>query len=171
LLDNRRGASMRHFSLLVAIAFCIGGCDLGERIPTPSESLQPTFRMTDTTGRETNSFRFGEEFDVSFTVINTTGKTLTFYRGDSGPDVVFRILKADTLIASSIDGYVFLMVVTVGHLPSGETLQGLWRGPNTPARTPRLVLPPGIYTVQAFYPQFDEVGVKKVSPMIFSVLP
>jgi hypothetical protein len=162
---------MKRLTLLSVFVFLFYGCDHGEEVSTLSEPLSATFQLTDTLGHDTTSFRSNRNFDISFRVTNTTGKRLTYYRGNSGPDVIFKIIQADTIVATSTDGYAFLMVATVGHLEPGQTMQGQWRAPNTPARIPKLVLTPGSYKVQTFFPRFDEVEVKELLPISFSINP
>jgi len=163
---------MNHWILLTTLTLGVVGCDLGDdQTPTPLEPLSATFRLTDTCGHEVTSFRSGEDFDISLSVVNTTSRRLTVYRGDSSPDVIFRILQADTVVATSIDGYAFAQVATIGYIEPGQALEGRWRAPNTHAQNPRIVLIPESYRVQSFFPRFDEVEVKQVLPINFSITP
>jgi hypothetical protein len=152
------------------LALLIFGCDMGQRSVIPIEPLSAIVQLTDTSGRETTTFHRGENFDINFTLVNTTGKKLTFYRGDSGPDVMFSVFRNDSLIATSIDGYVFLMVVSTGHVEPGQTLRGYWRGPTTPAQNPRVTLNEGLYKLQVSFPKFDQVEVKEVPAIQFAVI-
>jgi len=162
---------MKRLTILSIFVFIFLGCEHGEEVSALNDPLSAAFQLSDTLGHDTTSFRSGSSFNISFKVTNTTGKQLTFYRGDSSPNVKFKIYQADTKVASSTDGYAFLMVATVGHLEPGRTMQGQWLAPNTPARIPKIVLTPGLYKIQPFYPRFDEVEVKEISPISFSIYP
>ena len=161
---------MKNTILALALIAGIGGCDLGEQASTSIEPLSATFQMTDTSGRQTTNFRSGEDFEMGFTVSNTARKTLTYHVGSSGPVVIFQILQGDSVVATSVDGYAFLMVVVTGHIQPGQSLGERWRGPNTPARNPQIVLDPGPYTVRASFVGFDEVEIEPVSPIAFSIV-
>lgn len=154
------------FVLLVGIT----GCDLGERTPGSTEPLSAAFRLTDAAGRETTSFRSGEEFDFVFVLTNTTGGEVTFRKADYGPLAHFTILRGDSVVATSIDGYAFPMVATTGRLEPGQSLQEYWRAPNTPARDPRITLAPGAYEARVAFVSFDNVNVKQVRPVSFSII-
>lgn len=156
------------FLLTLALAVC--GCDFGQKPTIPIEPLAAVVQLTDTSGRETTTFHRGENFDINFTLVNTTGKRLTFYRGDSGPDVMFRIFRGDDLVASSTDGYMFLMVVSTGYLEPGQTMRGYWRGPTTPAQYPKVMLTPGYYKLVASFPRFDQAETRQVPAIQFSII-
>ena len=158
---------MRAIILFAAFFLVLSGCDAGE---TSTEPLSPTFMLTDTSGHQASVFRSGEEFELTFVVRNSTGKTFTFYRGDSSPDVIFTITRNDTVCATSVDGYAFIQVPSIAHLEPEEILQGLWRAPNTPAQIPRRVLPAGSYEARVSFPDFQEAQSKHASPIAFSII-
>jgi hypothetical protein len=115
-------------------------------------------------------FRSDDNFVITFSIQNTTEHALTFYRGDASPSVIFRIIRSDSIIATSIDGYVFIQVPLIGRLDPGNSLQGIWRAPTTPAQFPKIVLSPGSYRVQVSYPRFAEVEIKQVSALRFTII-
>ncbi len=160
---------MKAFIVSLTLALTSVGCDLGEQ-PAP-EPLSATFTLMDTTGREARTFRSGGNFDFSFAITNTTDQPITYHKGDSGPVASFRILKGDSVVATSLDGYVFLMIAITGHLQPGQSLRESWRAPNTPARNPKIVLQPGSYEARLSFVGFDEVKVKLASPIMFSIAP
>ena len=155
---------------VLVLLFGIVGCDLGERAPGSVEPLSATFRLTDASGREATSFRSGEEFDVIFVLTNTTGGEVTFHKADYGPLAHFTILQGDSVVATSIDGYAFPMVATTGRLEPGQSLQEYWRAPNTPARDPRITLSPAAYEARVAFVSFENVKVKQVPPVAFSII-
>jgi hypothetical protein len=158
---------MRAIILFAAFFLLLSGCDKGE---TSIEPLSPTFMLTDTSGHQASVFRSGQDFEMTFVVGNSTGKTLTYYRGDSSPDVIFTITRNDKVCATSIDGYAFIQVPSIAHLDPDEILQGLWRAPNTPAQFPRKVLLAGSYLAHVSFPVFHEVESKQVSAIAFSII-
>ncbi len=161
---------MKRTGFLFMLALSVNGCDLGQKGPGPAEPLDASVHLTDTTGRETTAFHPLEDFEIGFALTNTTGKRLTFGRADSGPDVRFRVMKGDSLVASSTDGYVYLMNAPLGYLDPGQTMQGYWRGPTTPPQDPKVTLDVGSYTLQVFFPHFDRAEVKEVPAIEFSVV-
>jgi len=159
---------MRTFNLLALIAILMCACN---RATTPTEGkgfLTATFTLSDTTGQASTVFHSGQQFDVSFSVTNTTMETLTYYY--TLPPVIFQILKGDTSVATSVDGYVFPQVVLRGYLAPGRALQGAWKAPNTPAQNPKVVLAPGSYEAHVSFRNFEQVKVNQVSPITFSIV-
>src|SRR5512133_1370313 len=82
------------------------GCDLGEQAAPPT-TLRGVFILTDTVGQQATSFRVGENFDLSYLITNPSLAPVTYHKGNSGPVASFKILQGDSLIATSLDGYVF----------------------------------------------------------------
>lgn len=108
---------------------------------------------------------------MTFSIVNTTNDTLAYERANSGPSVIFRILKGDSVVASSVDGYAFLMVVLGGTVVPHDTLRGYWKTPTTPAQNPKVTLYQGSYEAQVLFPRFDMVQVDSVTPIPFTVEP
>jgi hypothetical protein len=106
---------------------------------------------------------------MAFAVQNTSSLTLTYYRGDASPDVTFKIMRNDTIVASSVDGYVFIQIPSAGHLDAGQILRASWKAPTTPAQFPKVHLSPGLYVAQVGYPSFDEAGKYKSLRTSFTV--
>ena len=118
----------------LALVF-INACNQGT---SPSEEgLNAVFTLTDTTGRTASSFHANEEFLLSFELVNTTRDTLFFYLSSSEPPVIFRIDQDINIIASSTDGYVFLMMASKGYIAPNESLKGKWRAPTTLYQNPK----------------------------------
>jgi hypothetical protein len=161
---------MKSSVFLMMLALSIVGCDLGQKSSSSVEPLVATVHLADTSGRETTIFHPSENFEISFELTNSTDRRLTFGRGSSAPDVGFRVTKGDSLVASSTDGYAFLMVATVGYLDPRQTMRGYWRGPTTPAQDPRVRLSIGSYTLHVSFPHFDQAKVKEVPAIQFSVV-
>lgn len=154
--------------LLSVLIFGIMGCDLGRPI-SDGDVLSSAVYLKDTVGHETTVFRSGEDFDIAVELTNISGRRLQFTRGNSGPDVLFKILRGDSVIAYSTNG-PFLMVVTIGHLDPGETMEGHWRGPSPVNRSPKVVLSPGTYRLVICFPKFEQVEKEGLPSMEISVV-
>lgn len=160
--------------LLVLITVLLIGCDIGtESGMQQSNSLSnadliAVFKLADTTGQISTVFHSREMFDMSFSLTNTTEDTLTYHF--SFPPVIFKILKNDTVVASSIDGFAFTMDIRTGYVAPGASLQGRWRAPNTGPQNPKVVLSPGMYEASVSFATFDQVRVNPVSRIAFSVV-
>ena len=155
--------------ILLVVAGLVG-CDFGEHTLTSLEPLSATVRLTDTLGHDVSTFHAGEGFDISFALTNTTGTTLTFYKGDSGPNVVFKIWRGDSVVSTSVDGYLFTHIPHTYQLEPGQSLQEHWRAPNTPTQTPKIVLSPGLYALRASVMRFEEAAVNQVSSIAFFII-
>ena len=159
---------MRIIIIMAAITIFMSGCD---QSTSPSDKLlTATFTLADLNGEKFSQLHSGEEFKLEFTLINATDETLTFYRGSSAPPVTFEITKNDSVIASSVDGYAFLAVVLGGSIAPGDSLQGSWRAPTTPAQNPKIILSQGSYEAKVLFPNFKQVKVNSVSSIKFSVI-
>ena len=159
---------MKFMKFYLFLAFCIVACD---QSTSPDDIvLEATFALTDTLGKTTSQFHSGDNFYLSFFLTNTSKDTLTYYRGSSAPSILFQILKDDSVVASSTDGYAFLMVVTRGSLAPGQKLDSDWKAPTTPAQYPRVILQPGQYKSVVFSPDFNEAKMEKASPISFEVI-
>jgi hypothetical protein len=166
-------ARKEDLALILAIAltvlmFGIVGCDVGRPV-SDRDVLSATVHLKDTVGHETSVFRSGEDFDITVKLTNISGKRLQFTRYNSAPDVLFRILRGDSVIAYSTHG-PFLMVVTIGYLNPGETMEGHWRGPSPMNRSPNVALPPGAYSLVISFPKFDQVEKEGLPSIRVSVV-
>jgi len=159
---------MKTLIVLGLLSIFISSCN---QSTSPSDKiLTATFALTDTDGQAISQFHSREEFRLAFSLTNTTNDTLTFYRGNSGPSVIFEIMKDDSIVASSTDGYAFAMVVLGGFVAPGQSLQGVWQAPTTPAQNPKVILNPGSYEVKVLFPNFEQAKVNPVSAIKFDVV-
>lgn len=150
-------------------ALLAGGCNILNPGSGSGGTTMPLFSIADTNGIPTTTFHSGESFDLSFAMVNTTNDTLVYY-GSPGPAVVFRVMKGDSVVATSVDGYLFPQVVIARSLAPGDTLRGFWRAPTTPAQVNRVALAPGGYTADVSYPVFDKMPLERPSPIPFLVV-
>ncbi len=159
---------MKSWISFMLIAFLFAGCDLLSPGPSGDSTQNPSFTLSDTLGRSTSQFNTGEDFDMYFSLRNTTGDTLTYYH--SGPSIIFSILKGDSIVATSVDGMAFPQVVIGDVVPPGDTLKARWTAPNSPARVEKLILPPGSYEAEVSFPRFAEAKFRALPPITFSVV-
>ena len=159
---------MRKIIPLIALFVTLSACDLGQ---PPVVSLPVFFVLIDETGYQSSVFRSGGQFMMQFVIRNTSDKVLTVYRGDSGPDVIFKITKEDSVIATSIDGYAFIQVPSVGKIAPLEAMHWEWVAPNTAARTKKVVLSPGQYQASVYFRSIDNAEIKQPSAILFTVIP
>lgn len=116
----------------------------------------PEFSMTDTLGVETYYFKVGESFFIEYYLVNTSPDTMYYTKYDSGPDIIFYILKYQTVVASSIDGLGVHMPVTREYLAPGDTMYARWKAPTTPYQDPKVTLGTGLHWIEVSYPEFDD---------------
>ena len=158
---------MKILPFVVFAAALVLACDQGASpVVRP---LTTFFTLTDTTGATISETRPGQDFILSFNLINTMPDTLTYGWANSGPSIIFRILQNDSAIASSVDGYVFLMIAPRAYLAPGDTLHARWRAPTTPPQNPKVVLAPGTYQATVGLPYLYGVNVDPIQPITFMV--
>ncbi len=158
---------MKTLLLVLLTSTLFFACDQGTSPVV--EALATSFTLTDTNGTSISQIRVGQDFILSFILINTTPDTLTYQKANSGPPIVIRILQNDSTIASSVDGYVFLMNAPCARLAPGDTLHELWTAPTTPPQNPKVFLEPGRYQSRVDLPYFFGAKVDPVPPIPFMV--
>ncbi len=115
---RRIAGNIEAMVLMVSISFVLDGCDLLKINPNAAMNLTASFILIDTSGNVKPIIHTGESFGLSFMLINTTSDTITYRRGNTGPAVIFEILKNDSIVATSVDGYAFAQVVLGGVPPA-----------------------------------------------------
>lgn len=168
---RRIAGNIEAMVLMVSISFVLDGCDLLKINPNAAMNLTASFILIDTSGNVKPIIHTGESFGLSFMLINTTSDTITYRRGNTGPAVIFEILKNDSIVATSVDGYAFAQVVLGGVLPPRDTLSGYWKAPTTPAQYPKVILYAGAYEARFLLPPFDNAKVSVTEQIRFSVSP
>ncbi len=163
----RKGMRMKTLFLFLLTSTLVLACDRGTSPVT--QALETSFTLTDTAGALLSHIRPGQDFMLSFNLVNTTHDTLTYQRANSGPPIVIRILRNDSTIAASVDGYVFLMNAPIDHLAPRDTLREIWKAPTTPRQNPKIVLKPGLYQARVDLPYFHQATVDPVPPIPFVV--
>jgi hypothetical protein len=126
------------------------------------------FKLYDSNGIEKTTFKSGDDFEMRFSLVNLSGRDLSYHY--TGVPVGFEIRQNDSIIATSVDGMMFIQVILGGEVKNGDTFKVNWIAPNSPARDPKLILPAGNY--KAFvkhYNFFDEGILKESSPIEFVI--
>ena len=142
----------------ISLIIVVAGCDTLVSVEDPK--LEADFYTSDTTGRRTTAFNTGEPLVVNFLLINRSPKTIPYYTGDNiQPQVVFSISNSDTTLYEPYGGS---HLIVTRSLPPNDTLTGTWKV--------HTFLKPGLYTVNVFIPNFQNVqGVCPVNAITFSV--
>lgn len=111
------------------------------------------FTVSDTTGRASSTFRYGQPFMLSFSLINNTGRMLTDHYPPM-PPVRFKILRGDSVVVTSTPkqtGPVIAVpnvIIEAIFLDPHDTVEARWKAPDTPYENSGIVLPGGNYTAQ-----------------------
>ena len=158
------------FALAFAFAF-FSGCKSSVTGTPPSEKeydITAVFSLSDTDNGGETRFRAGDNFDLSFVMVNRTADTL-YYDVTGPPPVVFTITHKCSVVASSVDGYGFIQIVKRKTFLPGDTLQARWRAPITPAQKPRVRLVQGVYNAGVTFPTFPGRTVSPIEPIPFAV--
>jgi hypothetical protein len=159
---------MKFNKIILLLAFCLIACN--QSTSPDTIVLDASFALTDTLGQSKSQFHEGENFYLTFNLVNTSKDTLTYYQGNSSPPILFQILQDDSVCASSIDGYVFILVVGQGKFAPSQNLNSEWKAPTTPAQIPKVTLQPGNYKAMVFHPNFDQAEVNEIPPISFEVV-
>lgn len=157
-------------SLLVII---FAGAIISACNQSTSPVLRPlaiSFTLTDTTGTVISQTRTGQNFVLSFSLVNTTPDTLTYGWANTDSAVVFRILRDGSERASSVDGYIFEEYDRHASLPPRDTLRARWLAPTTPAQHAKVVLAPGTYQARVDAPYFYNIKVDPIPDITFDVV-
>ena len=65
----------------------------------------------------------------------------------------FFICQGDNVVATSSDGYAFVMVLLGGTVKRGETMNAYWIAPNTPQQDPKVFFKSGYIPGQSGVPE------------------
>jgi hypothetical protein len=156
-------------SMLIALLL-VAGCGLVNSNTSGNGNVSASFSLTDTTARADTAFAPGQNFYMTFLLINTAGKTVTYTSVDV-PVINFEILQGDSVIG----GNVFAVSNISNPLPikllPGDTLRGSCEAPlyMVGFHGKPLVLAPGSYIAKATYPQISGANVSGASGAGFAV--
>jgi Prokaryotic membrane lipoprotein lipid attachment site len=153
---------------LLFIAAFLAGCNLLTPGSGSNSPVAATFALTDTLGLPATRFRSGDNFYMTFFMKNITADTLWYYSSFNA--LSFRIMKGDSLVASSINEYAIPNVLIRSFLGPGDTLTAKWKAPSAPPRVPQLILAPGEYEAHVSYPTFTQSQGGGLPPIQFSIV-
>lgn len=105
---------------------------------------------------------------MRFELTNNSGKDLIY--DYTGVPVIFEIHQNDSIIATSVDGYLFPEVILRDTINNNETYHFNWIAPNTPVKGTKIILQAGNY--QAFVKHsafFGNFRYKETLPIGFVI--
>ncbi len=143
-------------ALILVISMVAAGCGLVNSKTGGTSRITAVFTITDTTGHADTTFAPGQNFDLTFLLINTGSNTISYQTGGRIPLIGFEILKGDSVIGGSIYAMPAIVIPPATFLP-GDTLRGECEAPigllaTTPQHTlVHFVLTPGSYVAKADY--------------------
>ena len=155
--------------MFIVFLLLVFGCNSNQPVQNNSD-ISTSFTLSDTNGVSGTIFHSGESFDMHFVLHNFSGTehTYTF----TGYKVMFQIEQADSIIASSIDGYMFAQVLLSGKVKNGESFTSTWRAPNTVTQDPKIILPVGTYKARVLHKNFfNNYQVPATKEILFSIVP
>ncbi len=153
--------------MVALISLVLAGCGLLNSKGGGSQSLTATFSLADTTGRADTTFRSGQQFMISFLLVNTTPDTIKYYSVYCDPSVIFGIFRNDSEIVGSPAGCDNL--ISLNYFKPGDTLRGQWEAPNS--YDGLVFLSPGSYAAKVVFPNLAHwKGVNPIPSLSFSVI-
>jgi hypothetical protein len=159
---------MRSLLMLLLVPMFIRGCDPFVVSPVVPGTAVPVLTLCDLNGRPSAVFRSGQDFEMRFSLANLSREDICY--SYTAPEMVFKIFAGDSVVATSVDGWMFAQVIIGGCIRAGETYRSRWIAPNAPGREPRISLPPGIYTARAYHAAFSDPRVQALRPVRFTVV-
>jgi len=169
---RRRYNNMKIFVIFSILLFTLVSCDLFESEEFSKDNVLSSFSITDTNGVSKNQFKVGEDFVLTFSVINMSDKPLHYTY--SYPIIVYSILSADSVAATSTDYMMYIQPIIQEDLTNAEEFIDFWIGPNTPGRIAsigKLTLPVGNYTARINHSVFfDEYSSSPLEDIDFQVV-
>ena len=154
-----------YFFLIVAIGFTACSDDNSS---VGVNGVNTHFKLYDSNGVEKTAFKSGDDFEMRFLLVNMSGRDLSYHY--TGIPVFFEIHQNDSIIATSVDGLSFPQVILGDEVKNGAIFRDNWIAPNSSARDPKLILPPGNY--KAFVKHngfFDNVKLQESKPVEFVI--
>ena len=164
---------MKKLASIVIASLVVAGCGLVNSKTGGSGNVTATFSLTDTTGQADTTFAPGQNFYMTFLLINTSGKTVTYASPDL-PLINFQVLQGDSIIGATVYAVSNLVPIPV-KLPPGGTLRGECEAPVdlttiSPQHTlVHITLAPGQYIAKATYPQISGANTSGASDAGFMV--
>jgi hypothetical protein len=169
-LIHKEVSPMKNLIFALTIAISFWACNSAQSPAPPADNPATRIELFDTTGAPSATFHAGEDFDVRFSLRNTTGRDRLYYF--TGVPVVFTVYQADSAVATSIDGMVFPQVVLGDTVFMNEEYHNTWRAPNPLLYRSGRSLPPGDYQIGVRHqPFFYDYPVPPSGRVAFRVIP
>jgi hypothetical protein len=165
---------MRMIDLMLIASLVATGCGLVNSKTSGNGNVTATFSLTDTLGQADTTFAPGQNFYMTFLLINTSGKTVTYTSVDV-PLINFEILQGDSVIGATVFAVSNIANPIPIKLLSGDTLWGECEAPIdlttiSPQHTLiHFTLTPGQYIAKATFPQITGANVSGASGAGFTV--
>ncbi len=157
---------MKKILSLFAILILFTACEDGD---FNMNRIKSEFKLYDNNGIEKNIFQSGDDFEMRFELTNNSGKDLIYYY--TGVPVIFEIHQNDSIIATSVDGYVFPEVVLSDTIKNNETYHFNLIAPNTPVRATKIILQAGNYQAYVKHSAFFvDFRYKETLPIPFTII-
>ncbi len=165
---------MRTIASTLLVSLVAAGCGLVNSNVGGTKNVTATFNLTDATGHADTTFAVGQNFYMTFRLINTSPDTVTF-SDPTVPPIHFEILKDDSVVAATVYAVMNVVVIPPTKLAPGKSLNGECEVPvNLKSISPQhtlvpVVLSPGSYVAKASYPSIGGVNVTGTSAVGFTV--
>lgn len=146
---------MKAVGLVLLISMVAAGCGLVSSKSSGPGSITAVFSITDTTGHADTTFAPGQNFYITFSLINTGSSTILYQTGGRVPLIGFEILKGDSVIGGSIYAMPNIANTPPEKILPGDTLRGECEVPIDLLATTaqhalvHFVLTPGSYVAKA----------------------
>ncbi len=164
---------MKTIASMVIASLVAAGCGLVNSKTGGNGNVTASFSLTDTTGQIDTTFAPGQNFYMTFLLINTSGKTVT-YASANFPLINFEVLQGDSIIGVTLYAISNIVPIPV-KLPPSDTLRGECEAPIdlttiSPQHTlVHITLAPGQYFAKAIYPGISGANVSGASGAGFTV--
>ena len=163
-----RENAMHRICLLLVLGLTMGACDVGTQTGEQPTRIYATMTTKSLDGRETNTFRSGENFIVSCYWRNVTQGQLSIEY--TGTPAQFEIVQHDSVISHFLDGWA--TIVSYDTVGPGGTVGTYWIGPTNVQHDPITVLEPGIYTIRTgWIADGYPVPLARPTPMQIVIVP
>ncbi|MCL4511185.1 MAG: hypothetical protein M1470_08970 [Bacteroidetes bacterium] len=165
---------MRTITLMLLLSLVAAGCGLVNSNVGATKGVTATFDLTDMTGHSDTTFAVGQNFYMTFRLINGGPDTVT-YSDPTVPPIHFEILKNDSVIGATVYAVMNVVVIPPSKLLPGKSLDGQCEAPvDLKTISPQhtlvpVVLSPGSYIAKASYPTISGANVTDTSVVGFTV--
>ncbi len=155
------------FSMVAVFLLLLIGCN---QFQAPPKTLSVDIKLAKLDGTSSDSFHAGEKFDVRLIISNRTGEIRRY--NYTPPNYVFKVLKNDTVMITSIDGLSFPQVFVNDSIMPDQTISYAWIAPTSVIQPNGIQLMPGRYQAFGFAQLlFDKYSPKTKMMTDFYIIP